>query len=106
MIEDKKWNRLQSQAFNTTLYWDYIDWYAEGYNESTDIDYLIDFSYELTTLDNPIGSVVKIANIGTGGWLLLEKEFDFDTEDYTVNYKTIGDKTELLNLKIIYMMLQ
>ena len=52
LIEDKKWNRLQSPAFNTTLYWDYIDWYAEGYNESTDIDYLIDFSYELTTLDN------------------------------------------------------
>ena len=99
LIEDKKWNRLQSQAFNTTLYWDYIDWYAKGYNESTDIDYLIDFSYELTALDNPIGSVVKIANIGTGGWLLIEKEFDFDTEDYSINYKTIGRQNGTVKFK-------
>ena len=84
------WDRVQSQSYNVANFWNYIDWYSPGYNETTDIDYLIDYSYELESLNNPIGSIVKIANIGTGGWLLLLKEFDFDTNDYTVNYKTIG----------------
>jgi hypothetical protein len=34
--------------------------------------------------------VVKIENIGTGGWLLLEKIDDQNNVDYTINYKTIG----------------
>ena len=90
ITESNTWNRIRSQSYNTNLYWEYIDWYDTGYNESTEIDYLIDYSYQLTSLDNSIGTIVMIANIGSGGWLLLEKEFDFDTDDYTRNYKTIG----------------
>ena len=93
------WNRIQSQSFNVSLYWEYIDWYATGYNETTDIDYLIDYSYELTSLDNSIGSIVKIANIGTGGWLLLEKTSNIDTDDYTQNYKTIGRQNGTIQFK-------
>ena len=88
--ENRAWNRIKSQSYNVSLFWKYIDWYATGYNEATDIDYLIDNSYELTSLDNPVGSVVKISNIGTGGWLLIEKISASDSEDYTQNYKTIG----------------
>ena len=68
--ENRTWNRIKSQSYNVAIFWNYIDWYANGYNETTDIDYLIENSYELTALDNPIGSVVKISNVGTGGWLL------------------------------------
>jgi hypothetical protein len=98
-IQDSKWNRIQSQSYNTTLFWEYVDWYATGYNSSTDIDYLIDNSYQLTSLDNPIGSIVKISNIGSGGWLLIEKQFDFDTEDYTQNYKTVGRENGTIQFK-------
>ena len=99
ITESNTWNRIRSQSYNTNLYWEYIDWYDTGYNESTEIDYLIDYSYQLTSLDNPIGTIVKIANIGTGGWLLLEKEFDFDTDDYTRNYKTIGRQNGTIKFK-------
>jgi hypothetical protein len=84
------WNRIKSQAFDVSLFWDYIDWYATGYSDLTNIDYLINDSYELTSLNNDIGDVVKIANVGTGGWLLLEKIDEQENVDYTVNYKTIG----------------
>ena len=86
----RTWNRVKSQAYDTKLFWDYKDWYATGYSEVTDIDYLIDNAYELTQLDAGISNVVKISNIGSGGWLLLEKIDSQDTEDYTINYKTIG----------------
>jgi len=84
------WNRIRSQAFDASLYWSYADWYAIGYSELTEINFLIDNSYELTSLENQIGDTVKISSIGTGGWLLLEKIDEQDTQDYTVNYKTIG----------------
>jgi hypothetical protein len=93
------WNRIKSQSFDTSLFWDYADWYADGYSSLTEIDYLIDNSYELTSLENRIGDTVKISNIGSGGWLLLEKIDDQDTEDYTINYKTIGRQDGTIQFK-------
>ena len=88
--EQRSWNRIESQAFDVTAYWNYADWYATGYSEFTEIDYVIENSYELLGLDDVTGDVVKISNVGTGGWLLLEKIDNADSVDYTVNYKTIG----------------
>lgn len=85
-----KYNRVQYQKWNVANFWNYADWYATGYDENTSINYLIDGSYQLDGLNDIIGDVVKIKDIGTGGWLLLQK-IDVQTEvDYTVNYKTVG----------------
>ncbi|MGY8867757.1 MAG: hypothetical protein ACKVJK_19300, partial [Methylophagaceae bacterium] len=54
---------------------------------------------ELTSLGNSTGSIVKISNIGTGGWLLLEKIANQDTSDYTVNYKTVGRQNGTIEFK-------
>ena len=84
------WQKTKIQAFNVNLYWDYADWYAEGYNSISSINQIISQSYQLESLDNSIGDVVKIENIGSGGWLLLEKIDQQQGVDYTVNYKTVG----------------
>jgi len=84
------WLRINSQAYDVTKYWNYVDWYADGYNSFTEIDHVIPQSYELQTIDDQFGDIVKILNVGGEGWLLLEKIDDQDTTDYTVNYKTIG----------------
>ena len=84
------WDLTKVQSYNVNLYWEYVDWYADGYNEFTEIDYTVESSYQLFGLGDSIGDVVKINAVGTGGWLLLEKTDNQDTEDYTVNYKTIG----------------
>ena len=86
----KKWARSSVQSYNVTAYWNYVDWYAEEYNQFTNIDYRVSNSYELPGLNDSIGSVVKIDNVGSGGWLLLKKVDSQDTEDYTINYNTIG----------------
>jgi hypothetical protein len=99
--ESRTWNRIQSQGYNVRLYWDYEDWYATGYSALTEIDYLIDNSYELTALDDAIGDVVKISTVGTGGWLLLQKVDSQNTEDYTVNYNTIGRQDGTIQFKSI-----
>jgi len=88
--KDKLWNRARSQSYDVTKFWNYTDWYAAGYTQFTKIDYLVDNTYYLVTLSANIGSIVKVKNIGTGGWLLLEKYNNLTTIDYTQNYKVVG----------------
>ena len=87
---NKEWFRYQVQEFDVGLFWNYEDWYATGYNEFTKINFTLDQSYELQTNNILIGQVVKINNIGSGGWLLIKKIANENTEDYTINYETIG----------------
>ena len=94
-----KWERIRSQGFNVNLYWEYADWYATGYTVFSNIDYTVDLSYELDSLSSAIGDIVKIKNIGTGGWLLLEKIADLQNVDYTVNYATIGRQNGTIQFK-------
>lgn len=84
------WERIRCQSYDVRRYWTYVDWYATDYNEFTKIDYLIENTYELVTTEIQLGSVVKVKNIGTGGWLLLEKYANLATIDYTQNFNVIG----------------
>ena len=84
------WDRIISQSYDTTEYWDYADWYATGYNQFTKIDYRVDESYQLSATDAKIGQIVKIDNIGNGGWLLLIRTAETNSTDYTIDYDTIG----------------
>ena len=99
----REWARGKIQKYDTTLYWNYKDWYAEGYDDTTAINFLIPGSYALDGLDDNIGDVVKIENIGAGGWLLLEKIDNIAEVDYTVNYKTIGRQNGTIEFsKLLY----
>ena len=82
--------RVRSQSYDVSLFWDYVDWYATGYSEFTAPDYTIDGSQDLLALPSNRGDIVKISNIGSGGWLLLEKIDNQINADYTINYKTVG----------------
>ena len=97
------WERSDNQSFDTTKYWNYVDYYADGYGPNTIVNNTIEASYELFAVNNNIGDIVKISNIGTGGWLLLKKINEIDTEDYTVNYETVGRQNGTINLSsLIY----
>lgn len=93
------WQRSAIQDFDVSTYWNYIDWYAEGYNEFTNVDYYINNAFELPTIQDTIGDVIKIKTIGSGGWLLLEKIDNQDADyDYTINYKTIGQENGTIQI--------
>jgi hypothetical protein len=96
---NSNWIRVASQAYDVTAYWNYVDWYADGYNQFTQIDHLIDFTYNLQGLDANFGDIVKVLNSGGEGWLLLEKIDEQDTIDYTVNFNTIGRQNGTIELK-------
>ena len=95
----KLFSRISVQDHDVSLFWNYIDWYADDYNEFTKIDYKISQSYELEGLPAEIGQIVKIENVGTGGWLLLRKIANEIVEDYTQNYETIGRQNGTIQFK-------
>ena len=84
------WERTDSQAYNVPEFWSYADWYATGYNEFSNVDHLINESYQLTALEDTVGDIVKIKTVGSGGWLLLRKINTIVDADYTTNYETVG----------------
>jgi hypothetical protein len=96
---ESSWYRRKLQSYNVDLYWDYVDWYADGFNQFTNITDTIQGSYLLPSLDDNIGDIVKIENVGTGGWLLLQKIDNQDSEDYTINYNTIGRENGTIQFK-------
>ena len=95
----QEWFRQRVQEYDVSLFWDYVDYYADSYNQFTKVDFEIDQSYQLASINDSIGSIVKINNVGTGGWLLLRKVANEDTEDYSINYDTIGRQNGTLQFK-------
>ena len=98
-VDLKEWILVESQSYDVTKYWNYVDWYADGYNIFTKIDFVVDFPYDLPTINDNIGNVIKINNVGSGGWLLLEKIDAQIGVDYSVNYKTIGRESGTIQFK-------
>ena len=69
----KLWERTSSSSYDTTNWWDYADWYDTGYSDFTEVDFLVDYSYQLDGLADSIGDIVKISTIGSGGCCYLKK---------------------------------
>jgi hypothetical protein len=84
------WTRINNQSFDTTRYWDYVDWYADGYNSLTPINRVVSQTYKLHGLDTDINDIIKIENVGIGGWIILRKTSNVFSQDFTVNHETIG----------------
>jgi hypothetical protein len=84
------WFRSRTQVYDVTKHWNYVDWYALGYSAFTRIDHLIDFAYEMSFNNIQLGDLVKIKNEKSGGWILLERINTLDTDNISLNYKTVG----------------
>jgi len=89
----KTWVRSHTQAYNTTLYWNYIDWVDSSYNPFVDIAYTIDELYELNEITVSTRQYVKVKNAGLGYYVILEKidtgNGTFDS-DYNIVYSQNG----------------
>jgi len=93
--EQFKWNRIKVQSYDVTKYWEYVDWYESGYNVLTTTDFNVNNTYELSFIDDKLGDIIKVANVGTGGWAILEK-VNVGTEN---DYKTIGRENGTIQFK-------
>jgi hypothetical protein len=93
----RTWTKIKTQEYDVTRFWDYIDWYAQGYNQFTKVDYIVDGIYQVFNLSVKIGQIVKVNNLGSD-WLLLEKYSNEVSIDYTKTYKVVGRQNGSLQL--------
>ena len=68
------WLKLKTQLYNTTLFWDYIDYQSNDFDLYKFPKYFITYPNELNpSADISIGDYIKVSNQGDGRYLILEK---------------------------------
>ena len=70
----KTWTKVQTQKYNTPLYWTTVDWVSTSYDSYKSIQYTISNLFDigsLTAIND--GDYVKVKNIGDGRYAILQK---------------------------------
>ena len=65
--------RSQSQAFDTTKYWSYVDWWKQGYGITSRIVFEVDSITENVIYNVEVGDLLRIKEFANGGWAVFEK---------------------------------
>ena len=84
------WSRVQSQTYDTRNYWNYVDWFATGYNQFTAADFAVNSLAEINSITPGVGQIVKVLTNNSGNWVLMRKYADSSSIDWTQSYEVIG----------------
>ena len=85
----KLWSRTNTQTYNLIRFWSYKDYIVPGFDIDSIINYKLDATYELNTI-NPIeGELVQVENAGDGNRMILRKVLANGTfsNDYDLMFK-------------------
>jgi hypothetical protein len=98
------WIKVQTQDYDTTAFWKYIDWVSPEYNPATPLSYTVSEVYVLQELQTiQTGSYVKVLNGGLGFYYILRKTdgsggtFDSDWDLLYVEKGTVQFSDSLWN---------
>ena len=67
-----EWIRRSTQSYNTSLYWKYVDWASDDYNQYLDYTVTVDYVYQTTGLLLSLGNYVKVNDNGLGNYIILK----------------------------------
>ena len=97
-LANNNWNKVVSQSYAVTDYWEMIDWYAEGYNQFSVANYAVDTFVDLISINADIGELIKIREGGAGKWILLRKYSNVSSLNWNETYETVGSKDGTIQL--------
>jgi len=86
---NKKWVRSRTQSYNTTLYWNYIDWVSSDYDPYKIYSSIIGSPYELGELTIVPGQYIKINNSGNGNYIVVESINPSDQGTYGQGFNLV-----------------
>lgn len=55
-----KFNLSRIQVYKSDLYWEYTDWYEDGFDPSIEVDYVVDYLKDIGTLDVVEGNLIRV----------------------------------------------
>lgn len=91
--------RSKSQGFDTARYWEYIDYWAEGYGPSSRIIKEINSYFELETENLSSGDLIRIKEYANGGWAVFEKLPSNNSLDSGDDYRLVGREQGTIRIK-------
>ena len=93
----KAFFRSQSQAYDTTRYWNYIDWWKSGYTADSRLTTEILSVYTEDTINVLTGDLIKIKEYGSGSWAVFEKVADVGST-FLDRYTMVGRNNGTIEL--------
>lgn len=89
--------RSASQAYDTTRYWSYTDWWKSGYSSISRIIKEFNSIYEEITSSVSIGDLIRIKEYNNGGWAVFEKIADVGLT-FLDRYQAVGRENGTIQL--------
>ncbi len=93
------WDRAKTQSYNTPLYWNYVDWTSDNYDDFRIYSAVVGSAFELGELNLIEGQYVKINNGGDGRYLVLEKSDSDVGGNYGHGYNVVYSQHGTIQLK-------
>ena len=90
--------RSQSQAYDTTKYWNTVDWYLTGYDQDSQIDIEILSVFQEQQYQISLGSLIRVKEYGAGGWAIFEKINDAGAS-FSDRFKLVARENGTIELK-------
>jgi hypothetical protein len=90
--------RSKSQGYDVTLYWEYTDWWATGYDSKSRITKEITNFYEEPTVNLEVGTLLRVKEYSNGGWAVLEKT-EAGLGNLLQNYNLVGRENGTIRIK-------
>ena len=82
-----QWTLLKQQSYKTDSYWEYIDWYATGYSNTTPINLTVNTLIDLDLISNMDQSLtIKVLDNGSNKWEIYTWNIDIN------NWKLVGQQ--------------
>lgn len=89
--------RSQSQAFDTTRYWTYTDWWKDGYSIVSRIVKEITNVSQEPAIKISVGDLIRIKEYANGGWAVFEKIAD-NNPTFLENYTMVARQNGTIKL--------
>ena len=66
-----QWSLNRIQSYDSNRYWSYANWYTTGYNDQTQVDYIVQEFKDIATVTSAAeGDVIKVLDDGNGNFEL------------------------------------
>jgi len=86
------WVRIKNQTYDTTKFWNKVDWSSENFKKFKNYAYVIPQVSDLASLtDIKVGDYVKVNNVIDNGqyFIILEKLADTEVGNFTTSYNIV-----------------
>ena len=84
------WFLERIQAYDTTRYWKYVDWYATGYTANSNPDIFVRTYQDIQTIDLLLpGQLIRVNTGNSGGWELYAVNNEGTVENVGLQNGTI-----------------